>query len=134
MSSHLAFDSLIASRGRLRILTALAAEPRCDFVRLRGLTQLTDGNLATHARRLESAGLVAVQKSFRDRKPVTHMTLTPDGRDALERHARELMTALGMMPAGTPTAPQEAEIQAEKLMMAAPSGVPMGAGDEEWVD
>ena len=76
------FDTLIASSGRLRILTTLASERRCEFVRLRRLTRLTDGNLATHTRRLETAGLVAVEKSFRDRKPITHMSLTADGRHA----------------------------------------------------
>jgi DNA-binding MarR family transcriptional regulator len=90
------FDNLIASGGRLRILAALAAESRLDFVGLRKRTQLTDGNLATHTRRLEIAGFVTVEKSFRDRKPITHMRLTTAGRDALERHARDLMLALGM--------------------------------------
>src|SRR5205809_406305 len=97
MPFDFAFDSLIASSGRLRILTALAVEPSCEFVRLRGLTRLTDGNLAAHTRRLENAGLVAVQKSFRLRKPVTRVSLTDDGRQALQRHAQDLMSALGMM-------------------------------------
>jgi DNA-binding MarR family transcriptional regulator len=95
------FESLIASPGRLRILTALAAEPRLEFVRLRQHTHLTDGNLATHARRLETAGLVSIEKTFRDRKPVTHVRLTDAGRHALERHARELLEALGVRRAAT---------------------------------
>ena len=41
-------DALVANPGRLRILTALASEPQQDFVRLRNVTRLTDGNLATH--------------------------------------------------------------------------------------
>src|SRR5256885_15684406 len=101
-----AFDSLIASSGRLRILTALAAEPRLEFVQLRRHARLTDGNLCTHARRLESAGFIAIEKEFRDRKPVTHVRLTPQGREALERHARELLAALGTrddrQPASSP--------------------------------
>jgi hypothetical protein len=50
------FDALVANPGRLRILTALVAEPRQEFVRLRERTRLTDGNLATHAKRLCGAG------------------------------------------------------------------------------
>jgi DNA-binding MarR family transcriptional regulator len=88
-------DRLIASSGRLRILTPLAGEARIEFVRLRQQTSLTDGNLACHARRLESAGFVAVEKTFKGRKPVTHLSLTASGRRALERHARELLAALG---------------------------------------
>src|SRR5947209_10948084 len=98
------FDTLIASSGRLRILTALAAEPRMEmnFVQLRRQTGLTDGNLATHTRRLEAAGLVRIDKSFHDRKPVTQVQLTTPGRNALEAHAMQLLKAL--KPA--PTTPQ----------------------------
>jgi DNA-binding PadR family transcriptional regulator len=63
-------------------------------VHLRGATRLTDGNLATHARRLHSAGLVEIDKSFRDGRPVTTYTLTPQGRNALESHVQRLVDAL----------------------------------------
>ncbi len=105
------FDSVIASSGRLRILAALATEPELEFVHLRKRTQLTDGNLCTHTRRLESAGFVSVQKSFRDRKPVTEVRLTSQGRDALERHARELLDALGMTPTGEYSTPTPALLE-----------------------
>ncbi len=88
------FDALVANPGRLRILTALATEPRQEFVRLRERTRLTDGNLATHARRLCGAGFIAIDKSIRAGKPVTSLQLTRAGREALEAHARYLMAAL----------------------------------------
>jgi DNA-binding MarR family transcriptional regulator len=90
------FDPLITSPGRLQILTALVTTPNraMDFVHLRRHTGLTDGNLASHTRRLESAGLVRVEKLFRDRKPVTQVHLTAPGRAALESHARQLLDAL----------------------------------------
>src|SRR3954449_8160391 len=72
----MSFDSLVANAGRLRILTALASEDRLEFVRLRRATDLTDGNLSAHAKRLQSAGLVDIEKSFRDGKPVTTFHLT----------------------------------------------------------
>jgi DNA-binding MarR family transcriptional regulator len=92
------FDALVANPGRLRILTALATEPRQEFVRLRERTRLTDGNLATHARRLQGAGLIAIDKSIRFGKPVTSLALTVAGREALETHARHLMAALQPSP------------------------------------
>jgi DNA-binding MarR family transcriptional regulator len=96
MNSAPTFDAMIASSGRLRILTTLVAQPRMEmnFVRLRHSTGLTDGNLATHTRRLEAAGLVRIDKSFQDRKPVTQVQLTAPGRSALELHARQLLEAL----------------------------------------
>ena len=109
----------------LRILAALAVEPRLDFVHLRTRTKLTDGNLCTHTRRLETAGLVSVEKSFRDRKPITHVRMTDEGRAALERHARELLAVLGMKS----TAPNGL-VTAEPARI---SSTPVDT-EEEWVD
>ena len=89
------FDPIIASPGRLSILTALAAESAGqEFVHLRTRTRLTDGNLSAHAARLREAGLIEVAKSFRDSRPVTTLRLTPAGRSALEQHARQLLAAV----------------------------------------
>ena len=89
----MSFDALVANPGRLRILTALAGEAQ-PFVAVRQQTGLTDGNLSTHARRLASAGLVAIEKSITAGKPLTTLHLTPRGRDALAEHARSLLAAL----------------------------------------
>ena len=88
------FDPLIANPGRLQILTALAVGERQDFAQLRRQTRLTDGNLACHAKRLRTAGLIEVDKRFRDGKPVTRFGLTPAGRAALEGHVERLLAAL----------------------------------------
>jgi len=96
----MSFDPLIANPGRLRILAALAAEPRQPFVQLRNQTGLTDGNLATHARRLQSAGLVAIEKSIADGKPLTTLELTADGKRALANHVQSLIDMV------TPASPQ----------------------------
>lgn len=88
------FDALVANPGRLRILTALVAEPRQEFVRLRERTRLTDGNLATHAKRLCGAGFISIDKSIRAGKPVTRLELTTAGREALEAHAHHLLSVL----------------------------------------
>src|SRR2546421_9327921 len=88
------FDGVLANAGRLTILTELAVEERQEFVDLRRRTRLTDGNLAAHARRLHSAGLIEIDKQFREGKPVTTYLLTPDGRKALESHARRLFAAI----------------------------------------
>ena len=94
----MAFDSLVSSPGRLRILTALVSEPAQPFVELRRRTGLTDGNLATHARRLQSAGLVAIEKSIAAGKPLTTLHLTREGREALTAHAKALLAALDEHP------------------------------------
>jgi DNA-binding MarR family transcriptional regulator len=105
----MAFDSVVANPGRLQILTALAVEDRQDFVHLRSVTQLTDGNLSAHAKRLQAAGLLQIDKQFRDGKPVTSFLLTPAGRNALESHVRKLLAAISQrrMPAPVASAPAQ---------------------------
>jgi DNA-binding MarR family transcriptional regulator len=100
------FDAVVANAGRLNILTALAVDERQDFVQLRRKTQLTDGNLACHARRLQSAGLIEIDKMLRDGKPVTCMHLTPAGRAALEAHARRVLAAISQRRVVMPSASQ----------------------------
>lgn len=111
------FDALITNAGRLRILTALAVENPQEFVRLRGLTRLTDGNLSSHAKRLESAGLVAIEKAFRDGKPVTTFLLTDDGRRRLTEHVDRLLKAVRVVPDPSTTGEAVTDV-----------------ADEEWVD
>ena len=91
-------DPLVANPGRLRILAALAADPRQPFVQLRNQTGLTDGNLATHARRLQSAGLIAIEKTIANGKPLTTLHLTHQGRAALSSHIQSLTEALQPSP------------------------------------
>ena len=103
------FDPLIANAARLRILGALARTDAPDFVSLRQITRLTDGNLVTHARRLSAAGLVAVHKSTRgDGRIITTYHLTATGREALQQHARQLQTLL-VQPVASTTIVQREE-------------------------
>jgi DNA-binding MarR family transcriptional regulator len=95
------FDALVANPGRLRILTALAGQSKQPFVELRRQTGLTDGNLCTHARRLQSAGFIAIEKSIEAGKPLTTLALTSRGRDALAEHAHALLRSLES-PAAAP--------------------------------
>jgi DNA-binding MarR family transcriptional regulator len=105
----MSFDALVSSPGRLRILTALASDPAQPFVELRRRTGLTDGNLATHARRLQSAGLVAIHKSIDAGKPLTTLHLTREGRDALTAHARALLSALEEPPVASVSSNSDAD-------------------------
>lgn len=76
-------DQLIHERARLGIVSALAANDVLSFQELRDLLVLTDGNLAVHARKLEDAGYVAIEKRFEGRVPRTEYRLTAQGRRAL---------------------------------------------------
>jgi DNA-binding HxlR family transcriptional regulator len=84
--SPLELDRLIHERLRLGIVSALAVTERLTFNDLKRLLQTTDGNLSVHARKLEDAEYITVEKSFEGRVPRTEYRLTAAGRRALEKY------------------------------------------------
>jgi DNA-binding MarR family transcriptional regulator len=78
----LQLDRVIHEKGRLAIMSMLAASPELSFTELRDALAMTDGNLTTHIRALQTAGYVAVAKSFQNRRPLTTCSLTAAGRRA----------------------------------------------------
>jgi len=83
-------DRLIHEPARLAILTALAACESADFLFLKRLTGLSDGNLSSHVGKLEQAGLVEIQKQFIEKKPSTGIQITGRGLAAVEKHWEQL--------------------------------------------
>ena len=82
----LELDRVIHERLRLGIVSALAVNERLTFTDLKKLLNTTDGNLSVHARKLEDADYIAVEKSFADRLPRTEYRLTAAGRRAFEKY------------------------------------------------
>ena len=90
-------DKVIHERIRLGITSALAANEKLSFTELKTLLNTTDGNISVHARKLEDAGYVTCEKSFKGRMPLTEYKITKQGRKALERyldHMEALITAM----------------------------------------
>jgi DNA-binding MarR family transcriptional regulator len=84
---HLAsLNRLVHEPARLAILVALSACEKADFVFLRNLTGLTKGNLSSHLMKLEQADLVEIEKTFEGKQPITYISLTGAGRDALKAY------------------------------------------------
>lgn len=79
-------DKILESKIRLGIMSVLAVNDSVDFVTLKSLLGLTDGNLVTHLRTLETAGYLSVHKQFLGRKPNTAYAATATGREAFRRH------------------------------------------------
>ena len=79
-------DKVIHERMRLGIISALAANDKLSFTELKNLLSTTDGNISVHARKLEDAGYVTCEKSFRGRTPLTEYAITASGRKALEKY------------------------------------------------
>lgn len=90
---NVSFDDLhkaFENRVRLGIMSALAVNDSLDFTSLKEFLEVTDGNLATHIKKLEQEGFVKVEKSFIDNKPNTSYSMTPEGKKAFEEHLQVL--------------------------------------------
>ena len=83
-------DRLVHESSRLAILTALDVCASADFLFLARLTGLSKGNLSSHLSKLETGGLLVITKQFSGKKPNTLVSLTPEGRTAVEKHWGEL--------------------------------------------
>ena len=83
-------DRLIHEPARLLIVTILSAVASADFLFLQRETGLTKGNLSAHLSKLEDAGYVRIEKTFKGKLPLTVCTLTAAGRKALAKYRRQL--------------------------------------------
>lgn len=86
----LQLDRVIHEKGRLPIMSLLAANAELSFTELRDTLQMTDGNLSVHLKTLQEAGYVAVTKSYQNRRPLTTCALTAAGREAFRRYVELL--------------------------------------------
>jgi len=82
----LQLDRVIHEKGRLPIMSLLAASPELSFTDLRDTLKMTDGNLSMHIKTLQESGFVAVAKSFHHQRPLTTCSLTPAGRKAFAEY------------------------------------------------
>src|SRR3954464_13590849 len=93
-------DKVIHERMRLGIISALAANEKLSFTDLKKLLNTTDGNISVHARKLEEAGYLTCEKSFKGRVPLTEYAITRDGKNALERYLNHMEALINAMKGG----------------------------------
>ncbi len=91
------FDRLIHERTRLAIVSALAANKNLTFSDLKSILQISDGNLSSHARKLEDAGYISCKKEFDGRVPRTQYKLTGAGRKALKGYISHMESLIKAM-------------------------------------
>ena len=83
-------DRLVHEPARLMILTILRTVEAVDFLYLQNETSLTKGNLSSHLTRLEEAGYISIEKTYRGKIPLTLCRLTEAGRTAFDEYRRQL--------------------------------------------
>lgn len=77
-----AFDHRI----RLGIMSILMVNESADFNMLKELLGATDGNLASHAKALETENYIMIEKQFIGKKPNTRYSVTKEGKKAFQDH------------------------------------------------
>lgn len=85
---------MIHEPARLMVVALLAAVDEADFQYLLQSTGLTKGNLSVHLSKLETAGYIAIEKTFRGKYPLTICRLTEQGRLMLDNYRKIIKGAL----------------------------------------
>jgi DNA-binding MarR family transcriptional regulator len=90
-------DEVIHQSTRLKLMATLKGVPPgegLEFLRLKAILGVTDGNLGTHLAALEKAGYVEIAKDFIGKKPRTRVSMSKAGRRAFEAHVAYLRDIL----------------------------------------
>jgi len=83
-------DRLIHEPSRAIILSILATVESADFIYLQRETHLTRGNLSVHLSKLEAAGYVHIEKTYRGKVPLTLCQMTLAGHQAFDAYRQQL--------------------------------------------
>ena len=83
-------DRLIHEPARLKLIAVLYMVESADFTFLMNQTGMSWGNLSSHMTKLEEAGYLGVEKSFKGRRPNTMLKLTDKGRQAFQTYRRQM--------------------------------------------
>jgi len=83
-------DRIIHEPARLLIVTILSTVESADFLFLQREAGLTKGNLSAHLSKLEAAGYIRIEKTFKGKLPLTICKLTANGRRAFEQYRQQI--------------------------------------------
>ena len=87
-------DRIIHEPARLMVVALLASVKEADFQYLHQATGLTKGNLSVHLSRLDEAGYITIEKTFRGKYPLTICRLTERGKEVLDEYRKVIKAAL----------------------------------------
>ena len=83
-------NKIFDNRIRLGVMSIVMVNNEISFNDLKGLLEVTDGNLATHLQTLEENGFLKVHKGFVGRKTNTTYSITKAGEKAFKDHLEGL--------------------------------------------
>ena len=83
-------DPLLHSQLRLAVMSLLIGVEEAEFTFLREKTESTAGNLSVQLDKLEKAGYIGIEKSFKGKRPLTTCKITKVGLRAFEEYVENL--------------------------------------------
>ncbi len=90
MADFKPLDPLLHSQLRLAIMSLLVSLDSADFTFIKEKTNATAGNLSVQIDKLEKAGYIEVEKSFKNKRPLTTCRITKQGVQAFESYVNNL--------------------------------------------
>jgi len=89
-------DPILHSPLRLAIISLLVKEGEFDFNSLKEKTGATSGNISVQLKKLEEAGYITIEKSYRNNYPHTGVSISKKGLTAFEEYINSLKEYLGL--------------------------------------
>ena len=83
-------DPLLHSQLRLTIISLLVASEKVDFTYIKEETKAASGNISIQIKKLQDAGYIKVEKSFKNNYPNTMLSITNKGIEAFENYVNDL--------------------------------------------
>jgi DNA-binding MarR family transcriptional regulator len=93
-------DRLLHEPARLLIAGILYTVAQVDFIYLLHETGLTKGNLSAHLSKLEQAGYIQIEKTYRGKIPQTRIAMTDAGHVAFDRYRQQLAQVVQQLGKG----------------------------------
>ena len=83
-------DPLLHSQLRLAIISMLVSSEKIEFTHIKEETGAAAGNISIQIRKLQEAGYIKVEKTFRNNYPKTMLSITDKGIKAFESYVNTL--------------------------------------------
>jgi len=87
---YIDLDPLLHSQLRLAIISLLVVSEKAEFTHIKEETKATAGNISIQIKKLQEAGYIKVEKSFKNNYPNTMLSITGKGIEAFETYVNNL--------------------------------------------
>jgi DNA-binding transcriptional ArsR family regulator len=89
-----ALNPLLHNELRLAIMSLLISLEEAEFAYLKKETNASAGNLSVQLSKLQEAGYITIEKSFRNNYPLTNCKVTKEGIEKFEEYTHNIMEYL----------------------------------------